>query len=138
MKKLINITLTVFTLVFISCERPDCANTNSIFENSTPESSEYKAELVQQLQSTDQAKLTYWLQKYETRNGKEYLSFYIQGDGLCAILDLTMNHWTKLGDVREKKGVTYRGAEFTNLKFDIVEDSSTTEFIYQSFDHIID
>ncbi|MCA9767167.1 MAG: hypothetical protein KC455_12215, partial [Carnobacterium sp.] len=81
---------------------------------------------------------TYWLQKYDEKDGKEYLYFHIQGNGLCAILNLRVNNWTKLENVREKKGVSYRGAEFTNLKFEIREDSLSTEFIYKTFDKIID
>ena len=86
----------------------------------------------------DRSKLTYWLQKYEERGGQEYLHFYIQGGGLCAILVVTVNQWNKLEDVREKKGVSYRGAKFTNLQFDIEQNASNTVFIYKDFGRIID
>ena len=86
----------------------------------------------------DKTKLTYWLQKYDEQNGKESLYFNIQDDELCAILHLTINDWNKLEDVRERKGIGRRGAEFTNLKFEIIKDSVSTEFIYKTFDRIID
>tara|TARA_B110000967_G_C18560189_1_gene399751 strand:+ start:134 stop:478 length:345 start_codon:yes stop_codon:yes gene_type:complete len=111
---------------------------NSIFIKNTPKSKEYKDELVKQLKIVDQSKLTYWLQKYDEQDGKESLYFHIQGDGLCAVLNLTMNHWEKLETLRAKKGVSYRGAEFTNLTFEIIKDASSTEFIYKTFDRIID
>jgi hypothetical protein len=40
--------------------------------------------------------------------------------------------------LRAKKGISYRGAEFTNLKFEIVTDSLSTEFIYKTFDRTVD
>ncbi len=130
--------LLILLLGFISCDRPECNNENPLFENNKPESQVYKDELVKELKNTDQTKLTYWLQKYEERNGNEFLYFHIQGDGLCAIIILTMNEWEKLENVRTKKGISYRGAEFTNLKFEIRKDSLSTEFIYKTFDKIID
>ncbi|MBG7612959.1 hypothetical protein IU405_11940 [Polaribacter sp. BAL334] len=136
---LTNVVLIISVLgLLVSCDRPVCNNTNLIFENNLPDSKIYKDELVKRLKNIDQAKLTYWLQKYDEQNGKESLYFHIQGDGLCAILHLTINNWTKLENVRERKGVGRRGAEFTNLKFKIVKDSISTEFIYKTFDRIID
>ena len=137
-KNLITLLLFISFLGFISCDRPDCGNKDPTFENNSPDSKVYKDELVKQLNNIDQSKLTYWLQKYDEQNGKESLYFHIQGNGLCAILHLTINDWNKLENVRERKGVGRRGAEFTNLKFEIIKDSVSTEFIYKTFDRIID
>ena len=136
--KLIQLLLIVSILSFFSCDRPKCENTNPTFENNLPNTKVYKDELVTQLSGLDRSNLTYWLQKYEEQDGNESLYFNIQGDGLCAILHLTVNDWNKLEEVREKKGVGRRGAEFTNLKFDIKSDSVTTQFIYKTFDRLID
>jgi len=57
---------------------------------------------------------------------------------LCATLHLTVNDWSKLESVRETKGVGRFNAEFTNLEFETRMDSISTEFIYTSFDRIID
>ena len=135
--KLILVLVTSF-LGFISCDRPACENSNLIFENNSPNSKIYKDELVKQLNTIDKTKLTYWLQKNDAQNGKESLYFHIQDDGLCAILQLTINDWNKLENVRESKGIGRRGAEFTNLKFEIIKDSVSTEFLYKTFDRIID
>ena len=135
--KLILVLVTSF-LGFISCDRPACENSNLIFENNSPNSKVYKDELVKQLNTIDKTKLTYWLQKNDAQNGKESLYFHIQDDGLCAILQLTINDWNKLENVRESKGIGRRGAEFTNLKFEIIKDSVSTEFLYKTFDRIID
>jgi len=130
--------LVLSTIYLVSCDRPKCNNENPIFENYEPNSEKYKDELARQLGTIDQKELTYWLQKYEKENKNESLYFHIQGEGLCAILHLSMNHWDKMENIREKKGVGRRGAEFTNLKFDIVQDSLSTKFIYSTFDRIID
>ena len=137
-KTLIGILLYNSLLGFISCDRTDCKNTNPTFENNLPDSKVYKDELVKQLNNSNQSKLTYWLQKYDEQNGKESLFFYIQGDRLCAILHLTISNWNKLENVRERKGIGTQGAEFTNLKFKIIKNSVSTEFVYQTFDRIID
>ena len=125
-------------MCLISCDRPECNNENPIFETNESDSKKYKDELVNQLKKVDQSELTYWLQKYDDHNGKESLYFYVQGKGLCAILHLNINDWNKLENVRERKGVGRRGAEFTNLKFRINQDSLSTDFIYITFDKIID
>lgn len=139
MKKLLfNCFLFVFVFNLFSCDKPKCDNTNPIFENHQPNSEIYKTELINQINSIDQSKLRYWLQKYDDKNEEESLYFYIQGAGLCAILHLNINNWNKLENVKKRKGVGRRGAEFTNLKFDIIKDSLTTKFVYQTFDYIID
>ena len=121
-----------------ACDRPECINNNLVFDLYAPNSKIYKDELVKRLQDIDQNKLTYWLKKYETVKETEQLYFYIQGDNLCAQLVLTMNHWNKLERVKAKKGVSFRGAQFTDLEFDIYQDSSSTDFVYRTYDRIID
>jgi hypothetical protein len=126
-------------IIFIfSCDKPDCKNNNPIFDKYTPNKEEYKAELVKQLSIIDKTKLRYWFSEYVESNGKEYLYFQIQGDNLCAKIVLKVEQWNKLEQLRQKKGVSYRGAEFINLQFDIKQDSINTEFIFRDFDEIID
>lgn len=136
--KLVCTVLALSLICFISCDRPRCNNKNLIFETFEPNSKKYKDELVAQLNSVDSSQLAYWLQKYDNQNGKETLYFNIQGDGLCAVLHLSVNHWNKLEHIRERKGIGRRGAEFTNLKFQIYQDSSSTDFVYISYDRLID
>ena len=136
--KLVCTILALSLICFISCDRPRCNNKNLIFETFEPNSKKYKDELVAQLNSVDSSQLAYWLKKYDNQNGKETLYFNIQGDGLCAVLHLSVNHWNKLEHIRERKGIGRRGAEFTNLKFQIYQDSSSTDFVYISYDRLID
>ena len=136
--KIVHTLLLISLICLISCDRPECKNENPIFETNEPDSKKYKDELANQLERVDQSELTYWLQKYDDLNGKETLYFNIQGDGLCAILHLTINNWNKLENIRERKGVGRRGAEFTNLKFQIKQDSFSTDFVYITYDRLID
>ncbi len=140
MKTKIKFFLPLFCLaiILLSCDRPVCKNTNPVFDKYSPDSEEYKSELVKQLGIVDKTKLTYWFSDYVESSGKELLYFRIQGDGLCAKIVLNVDQWNKLDELRQKKGETFRGAEFVNLKFEIVQDSLKTEFKYKDFDRIMD
>lgn len=140
MKAKINLLLAVVCLVtlFSACDRPVCKNTNPIFDKFSPDSKEYKAELAKQLATVEKSKLTYWFNAYTDSNGVEKLLFDIQGDGLCALMVLTVEDWSKLEELRQKKGASFRGAEFKNLKFEVKQDSLLTEFIYRDYEKIID
>jgi len=140
MKTKIKFFLPLFCLAILlfSCDRPVCKNTNPVFDKYSPDSEEYKSELVKQLGIVDKTKLSYWFSEYVESAGKELLYFRIQGDGLCAKIVLNVDQWNKLDELRQKKGETFIGAEFVNLKFEIVQDSLKTEFKYIDFDRIID
>lgn len=140
MKTQFNLFVILFSLttVFISCDRPDCKNTNPLFDNYSPDSREYKVELLKQLKNIDKLKLSYWFKEYGESNGKEMLFFNIQGDGLCAVITLNIEQWSKLEEFRQKKGDSFRGAEFKNLEFDIRQDSKNVYFIFRDFERIID
>jgi hypothetical protein len=126
-------------LCFTACDRPECRNQNPIFDNYLPDSQPYKTELVKQLNSMNCPKLRYWLAEYESKNGQICLYCFVQGDGLCAKLPmLVKDNQQKLEGVIHVKGNSYRGAEFKNLTFDIVQNGNDTEFIYKNLDKIID
>lgn len=136
--KSVSLSIVLSLFLMMSCDRPVCESDNDIFNTYEPNTKIYKDELVAQLNTIDNSQLRYWLKSYNNDNGEETLYFNIQGDNLCAILHLTMAHWNKLERVREKKGVGRRGAEFTNLTFEIYQDSLNTQFIYKNFDRLID
>lgn len=138
MNKTLQTLLLIGCLFFISCDRPTCTTDNQILITHDPSTKIYKDELIREMSKADQTKLRYWLQKYDATANEESLYFYVQGDGLCAVMHLTMQHWRKLERVRKKKGVGRRGAEFTNLTFNIVQDSLSTKFIYKTYSRLID
>lgn len=102
------LTLSILIVGAISCDRPQCTNGNIIFDTNQPDSKLYKDELVRQLNTEDQLALTYWFQKYEAYDGKEYLYFNVQGGDLCAVIMLTVNQWSRLEKFRVKKGEATR------------------------------
>ncbi len=84
MKAKIKIILPLFCLALLlsACDRPVCKNTNPVFDKYSPDSDEYKSELIKQLGVVDKTKLTYWFSQYVESDGKELLFFHIQGDGV--------------------------------------------------------
>jgi hypothetical protein len=133
-QKLIYIILLQVILLLSSCNKPECFTKNIIFKNNVPNSKIYKGELVKKLKTVEQEDLRFWLKSYD----EETLYFNIQGNNLCAILPLTIKDWKKLESVQKSNVKGYVGAEFTNLNFDIIQDSIATKFIYKNYDYIID
>jgi hypothetical protein len=134
----VSLVLAAALFFFISCDRPDCVNTNRVFDQNKPESMIYKDELINELKSADAIKITYWLKTYEEKYGREYLVFHVQGDGICALMEMEVNDWTGLEDLREKKGVSYRGAEFKGLEYEVKRSENETQFVYKTHERIID
>jgi hypothetical protein len=130
------IVLLVFLL--FGCNRPECKNQNPIFDTYAPDLKDYKTELAKQLSAIDKSKLRYWLKSFNETDKVGQLLFYVQGEGLCAEIELTVNDWYKLELVREKKGVSFCGAEFKKLQYEIVKNDSVITFVYKDFDRIID
>ena len=133
-------SLLVSFLIFImlSCDRPDCRNMNSIFNEFKPTDESYKRELVKQLKLTDTKDLSFWLLEQVEIEEQIFLIFSIQGHGLCSKIAIRVDHPGKLKSVIEKDGVSFRGAQFVGLTFDIEQDSLSTQFVYKDFDKLID
>ena len=108
------------------------------FFSNIPNCEVYKAELAKQLKQIDTSNLRYWLQKYENNQDVESLYFYVQSEELCAVMHMTITHWTQLERLRQKQGVGRRGAEFVNLQYDIVINKDNTQFFYNRFERMID
>lgn len=137
MKNTLNL-LFIITLLLASCDRPECQSQNPIFEQNKPQSEIYKAELAQAIKKIGPENLRYWLKKYEEKDSIETLYFYVQGDSLCAIMQMSMEHWNKMENIRKKKGVGRRGAEFSQLQYDIVQESGSTRFVYRTYGRLLD
>ena len=137
----ISISVLTFCLVFllISCDRPECTNTNEIFDKYAPNTREYKDELVKQLKLIDKSKLTYWMSVYHEEKNSKYIRAHIQGDGLCAKIELLVKDSQKgIEGIIKHKGMSYSGAELEELKFEIIQDSTTTEFVFEEISGIVD
>ena len=132
------LSFAFFFMCFISCDRTPCKNTNPIFDDYQPVSTEYKLELMKQLSIVDKSQLRYWLKDYTEFENEVQLHFYIQSKELCAVLVLNIEQWNKLERLRETKGKGRFNAEFTKLQFDIVQDTLNPKFVYRDFSRIID
>ncbi len=134
-------TLTIFCVlsVIISCDRPACENTNEVFLKHAPQTKPYKDELVRQLKLVDQSKLSYWMGSYQEHDNLQYVNANIQGEGLCAIVAMAVSESDKgIERILKNKGMGYIGAELKGLKFDIHQDSMSTELVFRSVESIID
>lgn len=129
----------VFSLIFVfSCNRSE-EKQNPIFEKSLPDSKIYKDELLKQMVSAEQIPISYYFNSYEEKDGKEYLDISIEGKSLEANMLLLVKEWDEnLKPIKEFKGKGYGGSEMANLKFEVLQDSTTTEFVYVSVDEIVD
>ncbi len=137
--KLKSILILSTLLIFLaSCDRPNCKNTNSIFDSNGIETNVYKNELVKEMDKVGKENLTYWLSNYTEQNGKEFITVNIQGDGLCAKGLLQVNDWKNIEGIKRTKGVSYNGAELKGLTFDIVTNGESIDFIYKNIESIVD
>lgn len=126
---------------FTACDRPECKNNNPVFDKYTPEQREYKAELIKQLKATKSNTLRFWIDQYIAREGRTFMSVYVQGDGLCAkgILDITdVPTGNRLQYYKQVGGGGYSGAELDGLKFRIDSSNGDYQFIYENVKRIID
>lgn len=136
--KLSNFFLLLATLIFSnSCDKPECKNTNPIFDKFMYNTKEYKSELAKQILSIGTRNLTYWFDKYLKKGSEEFILIHIQGEKLCAKGEIKVNDWSKISGMR-KEISGYRGAELKGLKLEIEQDSTGTNLIYKSVDMIID
>jgi hypothetical protein len=141
MRKYLSTSFNVLCVIvfMLACDKPDCKNTNPVFEQNRPETKAYKDELVKQLRQVDKSRLSFWFDGYQADGGARYLNVLIRGDGLCAKGILIVKEWDdKLEGIQKSKGVGYMGAELKNLQIDVYQDSAKTELIYQGVDTIVD
>ncbi|WP_113923531.1 hypothetical protein [Cognataquiflexum aquatile] len=79
------------------------------------------------------------MDSYQEKNNSQYIHAHIQGYGLCAKIILTLKGMDKgIEGIIKSKGRGYSGAELEDLKFEIKQDSLTTEFVFQQISGIID
>ena len=130
--------ITSCFVFLLSCDRPACENTNTVFNQFAPETEEYKTELAKQLTLQKASDLTFWFDSFQSHHNKEYILVNIQGEQLCAKGWLLVTDWKTLQGIKETRGVGYHGAELIGLKIDIKKDSVSTELIAMSVERIVD
>jgi hypothetical protein len=134
----IRIIAILIVLLWVSCNRPECKNTNNIFSQLTPDKEEYKKELAAEMQRIGMKKLRYWLDKPVVVDGKQLVEVYIQGHGLCAKGQLFVADKAKKAGLGSYGGGGYHGAELKNVEITISQDSTGIHFILEKVDKITD
>lgn len=123
-------------LLFLGCDRPQCRNTNPVFDKFTPGSREYRAELVSQLRKADPHRLNYWMDDVQIINSKRYLEVHVQGGDLCAKALLDIGDWKK--ELSPGSMIGYKGAELTGLQYEVINDSTGPWLRMVKVERIID
>lgn len=138
MKTKFIVLITTLLLVLASCDRPNCKNTNPIFDSNSIDSKAYKKELVKEVERVGMENLLYWFSGYSKQNEHEYITVFVQGDNLCAQAILQVKDWKNIEGIKRTKGKSYRGVELKGLTFDIVATGDSISFIYKNLKRIID
>jgi hypothetical protein len=122
--------------------RPECHNTNPVFDQHSPYSKIYKDELIAQLTTVSKEDVRYWIDTYEGLDGEVFIHLFVQGGDLCAkaVLTIPPEREKKLHAKKGnwKHGYGSRGAEVIGLKYDVVQTSEKTELIFRGWDRMID
>jgi len=131
--------IVLIQFFYVSCDRPECASTNSVYTRFSPDSEEYCRELIDDLEKINRAELRFWFNSYKEIGSQEpELWFNVQGGDLCAIMVMKVADWTKLQHLRACKGESYRGAEFQNLRYTMIHDKGRVCFVLLDFECILD
>lgn len=130
--------MLAMVIVLVSCDRPECVNSNEVLSKNYFDSENYKRELSRLLKESEASAVDYWFDMYIKKGLDEYIDVHVQSDQICAEAHILVTDWTKLKGIRETGGLGYHGAKLKGLKFDIKQDSLHTEFIYKDIDTVID
>lgn len=121
-----------------SCDRPECVNSNPIFEQYQPTSSEYQKELAGRILTAEGNTLRYWIKDLESKPQGDILWVNVQGNDLCAVAPLSVKDWTGLEEVKAKKGLSYSGAELKDVKLEVKQEGELVSFVLLSCGKVID
>jgi hypothetical protein len=128
--------------VFLSaCDRPECKNTNPIFEQHAYDSRPYLEELIKEIAKRDPKDLSYWMHTWEIRDYKRHMVVHVQGDGLCAKAFLTYPD-DETAERPKKRNYTSaggaRGAEIIGLRFELMDGDTAPVLLFKGYDDMID
>jgi hypothetical protein len=136
--KLVSLILCAAAYLFMnSCDMPECRNSNPIFDNFSPDAKEYRSELAKHISHIGAKNLSYWHDKYVKKGGAEYIVVYIQGKDLCAKGEIQVSDWGKISGMRREVS-GYHGAKLQGLDFEVILDSTETNFLFKDTDRVID
>lgn len=140
------VRLTHFSPIFLfiglwalsSCEqRPECKNTNPVFEQANPAELSYKKELVERMSEADYTKLRFWYEDLKKEGDRNYLVIHIQGEDICAEAQILVLDWHRLEEIRDSEGKALRGKEIKGLRIGVQEDPFGLELLYKGHERFI-
>lgn len=130
-----SVVCLIFALLLASaCGKPDCNNTNPVFDQYGTDEETYQQELIRQLKSANQGEMTFWIAGYAERNGRPHLLVDMVGEGICA------QGWVRIDDpsgiehVVRNQARGYRGAELVGLQLEVSDDA----LVYRSVQRVVD
>lgn len=129
--------MILWIMTVVSCGKPDCVNSNQIFNEYKSEQIEYKNEIVK-LMALDNQKIEFWFDQYLKEDKGEFIKIQISTDKFCANAFVRVTDWSKMEGIRKTQGIGYVGAELVGLKFTLERDSTDTYFLYNDIEKIID
>lgn len=124
----------------VGCDRPECTNTNPIFEQEAPGSVRYNEELLAQVDRLGPDGVRYWIDTWEDLDGEQFLWVYVQGDGLCAkaVLELHGEDRSEGMTRNSKNAGGSHGAEVIGLHYAVERSPGRTVLVYEGRERIID
>ncbi len=126
--------LALLLLLATACGKPDCNNTNPVFDQYDTDAETYQQELIRQLQGANQDEMTFWIAGYAERNGHPHLLVDMVGEGICAQGWVRINDASGLESVVRNQGRGYRGAELVGLRLAV----SDNELVCRSVQRVAD
>lgn len=125
-------------ILLASCDKPQCTNHNPIFDKYKPADKEYRIELAGLVEVADKDSVLFWINRYDSVAGHEYMYADVIGRNLCAIaiFDITGNE--EFENFRRVKGVSYSGAGLLAPRYRIQHTHSGAQFVLDSVGMIVD
>ncbi|MCD6063172.1 MAG: hypothetical protein K0R82_1083 [Flavipsychrobacter sp.] len=135
---MMRLLLFLFLLSFLSCDRPECKNTNPIIAQHPFHAIEYKSELARLIKEKGAENLKYWLAYYYRQDGKDYATVYVKGEDVCAIMLMDITNGEGWKHFKEAQGASYNGARLIDLHYCIEQRGLQTDFVFEKMRMILD
>lgn len=136
MKKLLLVGSLLVLLA--ACDRPECKNSNPIFDQYTYETFEYKHELVKEMSRIGPENISYRFDAYLEEEEQGYILVNMQLKNLCTKALIRVDDWSAMSGIKKNKGVSYRGAQLKGLAFNIIKSDKKIDFVFSHIDNVVD
>jgi hypothetical protein len=130
--------LAFSSLTFHSCTEQVPTNALHVFDNTQPESAEYRKALARLIREDKDDRLQYIFDQYLEQDGKTYLSVSVLTDSLNAKALVEIKHTRGIEKLVENKGAGYSGAELVDLQVTVEDSATSPRLIYNAIAFITD